>query len=70
MGNSISELQYEYVSECRDNKNNYCRFKDNECWYKHNDIESLKTKSPEIVETLFKMMEKFAERMAYLESQI
>ena len=59
----------EFVEVCRYNKDNFCRFKDEECWFKHSDIESL-NKSTDIVQKLFTMMEKFSERVQFLENQI
>ena len=56
------------VPECRDHKNDCCRFQKETCWFKHE--EKLEIKSPDMVERLFNMMEKFSERMEMMESQL
>jgi hypothetical protein len=59
------------VPECRDYVNNCCRFQKETCWFKHGErIENQEIKSPDMVERLFDMMEKFSERMEMMESQL
>ena len=65
-----------YISECRENKNGWCRFSDKECWFKHSDItsnnerENSGIQTSEIMNRIFDMMEAFADRMTKVENQI
>ena len=69
-------MHADHISECRDNKNGWCRFSDEDCWYNHRetsfykDFENATNKNPEMIEKLFNMMEKYAERIEALEIQM
>eukprot|EP00092_Neocalanus_flemingeri_P093354 GFUD01118643.1.p1 GENE.GFUD01118643.1~~GFUD01118643.1.p1 ORF type:complete len:153 (+),score=29.39 GFUD01118643.1:558-1016(+) len=62
----------ETTSECRENKNSWCRFKDDKCWFKHFDSKSKteKVHSPELIQKVFNMMEKFTKRIGFVENKI
>jgi hypothetical protein len=46
------------VSECKNYKTGCCRFQDDKCWFKHNEVQFFDKKHPKIIEKLFTFMEK------------
>ena len=59
------------VSECKEKKNGWCRFVNEECWFKHNDeSKNSGIENSDMMKRLFDMMEAFSKRMAFMESQI
>ena len=63
---------YNKVSVCRNDKDNWCTFSSEKCWYRHeeqiNDEQNIET--PEMIQRIFNMMETFKERIEMLENQI
>ena len=65
----------EFVSECKQNENGWCRFDWQDCWFKH-DKETMKYQSTnsdhtnsEMMRRLYDLMEKIAERIALVENK-
>ena len=64
------------ISECINDKNGYSRFYNEECWFRHggfilnNPKESISKQTPEILEQILSMMEKFKERFEFIENQL
>ena len=62
------------ISICKENRNGYCIYGSQECWSKHEggvkNVESEMggVKTVELVQRLFDMMEKFAERISRVEN--
>ena len=62
------------ISECRNDKNGWCRFSAEKCWYKHEEFtfnnQGNDNQPPEMISRLFTMMEAYQERIETLENQI
>ena len=65
----------EFVSECKENENGWCRFSGQDCWFKHKKetieyhSENSDHKNSEMMRRLFDLMEKFADRIALVENK-
>ena len=62
------------ISECRNDKNGWCQFSAEKCWYKHEELsfdnQDQNSQPPEMMSRLFAMMEAYQERIEMLENQI
>ena len=69
------------VSECFENENGWCRFGDQNCWFKHqkkilnsksenSESENGGIETSELFKRLFDIMEAFGERMCNVENLI
>ena len=57
---------------CKNHISNTCKYGAHKCWFRHENENSIegKEENSELTEKLFKMMEKFTERIMNLENQI
>ena len=55
------------ISECRNDKNGWCQFSAEKCWYKHEELsfdnQDQNSQPPEMMSRLFTMMEAYQERI-------
>ena len=57
------------ISECKNYNMGCCRFQDDECWFKHKEVQTFDKKHPEIIEKLFTLMEKMTTRIDAIENK-
>ena len=59
------------VEDCKNERNNSCRYGAQNCWYRHNSNAKNEENNvnQEVIEKLFYMMEQFTERILNLENQ-
>ena len=67
--------KYDHIKEgqlCKNHISNTCKYGAHKCWFRHENENSIegKEENSELTEKLFKMMEKFTERIMNLENQI
>ena len=66
----------ETISECINEKNGFCRFQDDECWFRHegiqlnNEMVNKNNESSNMFKRLFSIMENLTERFENIEKQI
>ena len=61
------------VKKCKNFLNDTCRYGDQQCWFRHdNDIQTNieNNEKPEVTEKIFKMMEKFTQRILELKTNL
>ena len=63
------------ISACKKEMDGSCRFGDDKCWYAHKSSPHIKqtenlNQDPELINRLVTMMEKFTERIEFIENQL